>query len=226
MANYAHYAEGYTGGGDALDGITTPGDGDMAVVTNDGYTGSIHRFNAGNTDSESSPWVILPDDGTSGAWEMVAKSGDRIQRVQTEITSLVSVHTPLAWNDITGLSVTITPRLSGSQIKLSGSLALHNSGGESGYVKPLVSIGGGAYSDLFIGDANGAAIRAYAVITYGDHLPLDYTWSPSYTVGQSITVKFQGYSSNSNGKGYVYVNYDGGSSYTEASTLVLTELAA
>jgi len=192
MANNAHYATAYTGGGNALDGIATPTDGDLAFVTVDGYSGSMHRFNSGNSGSENSPWVVLPDDGTTGAWEMVAKSGDHVQTVSKIITTASTYADPSHWTDVTGFDISITPKLAGSIIRVI--FDIHGLNGSSNcHFKIMYNVGGGSYVDSpLLGDVAGSRTRcAIRVSSSYSFSGFGFEHLPTYTVGQELNYKLQ-----------------------------------
>ena len=195
MANNAHYATAYTGGGNALDGIATPTDGDLAFVTVDGYSGSMHRFNSGNTGSENSPWIILPDDSTTGAWEMVAKSGDHVQTMSTIITAESTYSNPSVWTDVTDFDISITPNLAGSIIRLTFDIHGMNGGYSGGvstpsYYKIVYNVGGGSYVDSPLLGDNATRCAVYIGSSY-PMIGIMFEHSPVYAVGQTLNYKLQ-----------------------------------
>jgi len=230
MANNAHYATAYTGGGNALDGIVTPTDGDLAFVTVDGYSGSMHRFNSGNTGSENSPWIILPDDSTTGAWEMIAKTGDHVQTVSKIITAASIYSNPSIWTDATNWDVSITPKLSGSIIRVSFDIHGYHYGSNNSFYKIMYNVGGGSYVDSpLLADAAGSRVRC-AMQMHGTNnimLGLRFDHSPTYTVGQALNYKLQ---IGSSGTASVclnrkYTDTDSSSYGRDASTLTAEEFA-
>ena len=71
LGSFLAVSSGYVGGDGYLDGISAPLDGQMAIVITSGGMITRHVFVGSATgETNQPPWVVVPADGTPGAWRM------------------------------------------------------------------------------------------------------------------------------------------------------------
>jgi len=154
------------------------------------------------------------------------KFGQIVQTVKTDVTSTTST----TYEDMSGMSRTITPTAASSKILIIPSLLLGNSGGIAYHVQRDVDSGGYSTITAFTGDAAGSRERAAqggnwsATAASFSGMYLD---TPTYSLTDVITYKLQWTAEN----GTLYLNQgtnDADSSYhvRSASTLTLIEVLA
>ena len=141
---------------------------------------------------------IYVNDGTSGQWVEVhsntaAVPGSILQVLQTVKTNTF-VSSSSSWVDVTGWSVTITPKLSTSKILVTANgYTSHTDQNGFAYLK-LVRNG----SDIFLGDSRGNATRASAdaaqqvagtVAVWAKPVAISFLDSPATTSATTYTVQ-------------------------------------
>ena len=106
---------------------------------------------------------LINDNGGSGAlqWGSGCPADTIIQvkqTIKTDTTNQYNANSSIGWNDISGMSVNITPA-TGNKILVNVSLMVGSSSGYSNNVK-IVKGSGGSFSDFSVGDSDGVRPRA------------------------------------------------------------------
>jgi hypothetical protein len=152
--------------------------------------GTAGQFGIGGANYGTAGQVLVSGgSGAAPSWGSAVSAGSIIQVVQatkTDTQSFSGLST--SWADITGLSVTITPRNSSSRFIITGSV-MTSIGGNPVQLK-LVRNG----SDIFVGDAAGSRKRAMVQLygagsVFAVYTTTNYVDSPA--TASAITYKWQ-----------------------------------
>jgi hypothetical protein len=169
------------------------------------------------------------------AWRYIAATtptnGTVLQVQSTTVTSAVTIAVSSTPVNITGMSVSITPKSTTSKVLIMGTINI--GGGSSGALRTFVSLTGGNSGTGYRGDASGSNQRVVSssdqsTDTYGSRqYQLLYLDSPS-TIS---SVTYQAQAGSDSGSATLYLNrgfYDN-SGFTNtargASTIVAMEIA-
>jgi hypothetical protein len=200
---------GSTSGYTEIDAPAVAGSNTLVLPTGNGSSGQFLQTNG------------------SGALSW-AGGGKILQVLSTTKTDSFSA-TGIAFSDITGLSVTITPSSASSKILITCSI---NGQGKVSLGFCALKLVRGS-TDIAIADAFSSAARATSSVGYtGDsggslHSTINYLDSPATT--SAITYKVQGSSLHSGVEFYINRNQDDNGVYTRCrtvSTITVMEVAA
>ena len=140
---------------------------------------------------------------TSGLTSAAMPTGSILQVVQTHLTTEVAL-TGDDWDDVTGLTIAITPSAATSKILFKTSVDW--AGGVYGKLKFQVDIGGGGYNDLPLPAADGNRTPAHlnhsCYNNESDKANGNYIYLHSPNTTSAVTYKTLGY-------GTMRVNYPG-----------------
>ena len=115
------------------------------------------------------------------------KLGQVVQTVKTDTTSQASGG-GTTYYDIAGMTVTITPTAASSKILVLTSLNIGTSNNYGGTVKMQTNVDGGAFADIFKGDASGVIERGmFALYEGGTHDQVNYNFQGLHTPTYSLT---------------------------------------
>jgi hypothetical protein len=193
--------------------ITLNGDGAISGLTATGIS-AVQTVSASNITTGTLPFAQLP-------------TGSVLQVVSTALTTYLTV-TPgsnYVWADITGLSLSITPKFSTSKIML---VAYVVTSGFNGYGTPTLAFNrDGTRIALGTSSVTGQAVTS---VTYGENsiagiaaVPLNFLDSPATT--SAVTYKIQ--TSGDGGGGTIYINRrEADTRFCSISTITAMEIAA
>lgn len=167
---------------------------------------------------------------TAPEWAAAAGGGKLLQIVQVTKTSTTST-TSSTFQDMSGMSLAITPTAASSKILIMGQYSF----GISGEVifRYTFDVDGGGYNtiDEYTGDTNSASPRGITGANHAQQLAVSpvFLHSPTYTLTDVLTYKTQWGTINHGSTAYLNRMYTsiGGSSYpVQASNMVLMEIGA
>ena len=159
--------------------------------------------------------TVLSESGGNVSWGTGAPVGSVInvqQALKTDVQTITNSGTFPDWEDITGLSITMTPKSASSKFFIQ-SFVMCSGQYWKVYVN-LLRVVGGVSTELQLGDARGTYRPRYRVGTLDDtfqdtHGPMQYIPhliidSPNTT--SNVTYKLQGTGRNRSGENIMYIN--------------------
>ena len=159
--------------------------------------------------------TVLSESGGNVSWGTGAPVGSVInvqQALKTDVQTITNSGTFPDWEDITGLSITMTPKSASSKFFIQ-SFVMCSGQYWKVYVN-LLRVVGGVSTELQLGDARGTYRPRYRVGTLDDtfqdtHGPMQYIPhliidSPNTT--SNVTYKLQGTGRHRSGENIMYIN--------------------
>ena len=174
-------------------------------------------------------------DNTARASGMVASAGGGGKLLATEYKGWDTISSVNpggydSWSDVGSASHTITPTAENSSILIHSSIS-YSSAPSGGVFRIQADIAGGGYNIIFRGAVSGSRTRGIGgtqVSGDGNSALFNgpWLWTPSYTLTDVLTVKFQISGADTRWMNRTYSPTDANYCCTGYSTIVLQEIAA